>query len=85
MVKGEKGISIFPNDMLIFLENSRKLTSKWLTQNCGYKITPQISISFPYTRELKNKKSGGNVICNCNTKHQIPVDSFNVNKTVKLC
>lgn len=62
-------VSVFPDDMFMFLENS-KLTRKWLAQNCGYKMNLQISITFAYTsaRQLKNKKSGKNAICNNNIK-----------------
>ena len=60
--KGEAKLSLFADDMIIYIENPQDSTRKLLalineySEVSGYKITPQKSLAFLYTNTEKTEK-----------------------------
>ena len=74
--KGEVKLSLFADDMVLYIENPKDSTRKLLeltneySKVAGYKINTQKSLAFLYTNNEKTEKLN-NSIRHCNEKNKI--------------
>ena len=73
--KGEVKLSLFADNMILYIENPKDFTRKLLelinekNKVSGYKINTQISLAFPYPQNEKQKENlGNNPIKHCQKK-----------------
>ena len=75
--KEEVKLSLFADDMILYIENTKDSTSKLLelineySKVAGYKINTQKSLAFLYTKNEKTEREGNNTIHHCNKKNKI--------------
>ena len=75
----EVKLSLFANDMILYIENLKDSTRKLLelineyNKVAGYKINTQKSLAFLYTNneKIEEEISGNNYIHHCNEKNKI--------------
>ena len=75
--KEEGKLSLFPDDMICYIENPKDSTRKLLelineySKVAGYKINTQKFLAFLYTNNEKIEKLRKNSIHHCNEKNKI--------------
>ena len=75
--KEEVKLSLFADDMILYIENPKDSTRKVLelineySKVAGYKINTQKSLAFLYTNSEKIEREGNNSIHHCNEKKKI--------------
>ena len=73
----ELKLSLFADDMILYIENHKDTTRKLLelineySEVAGYKINTQKSLAFLYTNNEKIEKLMNNYIHHCNEKNKI--------------
>ena len=80
IVKEEVKLSLFADDMTLYIENPKDATRKLLElinefgEVAGYKINAQKSLAFLYTNDEKSETEikGNTPIYHCNKKNKIP-------------
>ena len=82
--KEEVKVSLFADDMILYIENPKDSTKKLLetinkySRVAGHKINVQKLTPFWYTRnEISGKEMKKNSFCNCNQKNKIARNKLN--------
>ena len=77
--KEEVKLSLFANDMIVYIENPKDATRKLrelineFGKVAGYKINAQKSLAFLYTNDEKSEREiKETLIYHCNKKNEIP-------------
>ena len=77
MEKKNYKLSVFADDMILYIENPKDSTRKVLelineySKVAGYKINTQKSLAFLYTNNEKIERERNNSIHHCNEKNKI--------------
>ena len=77
-IRKEIKLSVFPDDMILYIENPKDATRKLLvlinelSKVAGYKINTQKSVVFPYANNERSKRETDNPSYHCNEKKKIP-------------
>ena len=75
--KAEVKLSLFADDMILYIENPKDATRKLLGlinefgKVAGYKMNAQKSLAFLYTNDEKSEREGNTPIHHCNKKNKI--------------
>ena len=75
--KRRSKLSLFADDMILYIENPKDSTRKLLelineySKVAGYKINTQKSLAFLYTNNEKTEREGKNSIHHCNKNNKI--------------
>ena len=76
--KEEVKLSLFADDMILYIENPKDATRKILElinefgKVAGYKMNAQKTLAFIYTNDEKSEREGNTPTYHCNKKNKIP-------------